>query len=63
MKFNDIVNNRIEMAKQKLSHHRNLGSKSALSIREVAELLDIVNGNGDLSASENSLFFGLYSMN
>ena len=34
----------INSAKRRLSEHKSLGHKSSLSIMEVAELLDVVNG-------------------
>lgn len=64
MKFNNIVTNRIKLAKQKLNDHRNLGTKSRLSIEQVAELHDIVNGgNSMVPEGETGLFYGLHSLN
>lgn len=44
MNLQDLKNNMINSAKRRLSEHKSLGHKSSLSIMEVAELLDVVNG-------------------
>jgi len=44
MNLQDLKQNMINSAKRRLSEHKSLGNKSSLSILEVAELLDVVNG-------------------
>ena len=64
MNLKNFLNNRIENAKRKLENHSDLGSKSNLSIYEVAELRDIVNGTEDLlPEKEERYFMGLHSLN
>jgi len=64
----DILNvttmnkNHVEIAKEKLQVHKNKGSESDLSIFQVAELIDLINGKiQNLSISKTMLFaqFGL----
>lgn len=64
MKFNDFENNRVKRAMQKLDNHTKMGTRSQLSIDEVARLRDIVNGNETAApAQSDKLFFGMYSLN
>lgn len=44
MNLQDLKENMINSAKRRLSEHKSLGNKTPLSILEVAELLDLVNG-------------------
>lgn len=54
----------IKSAKEKLALHKNLGQRSALSVLQVAELLDIVTGNNETAAVNPELFFNrTFSLN
>lgn len=56
----DMINNRIKTAKFKLNQHRDLGSKSNLSIHQVARLMDTLRKGEDLTESNQpSYFFSL----
>lgn len=63
MNLENIKLNMINAAKAKLNQHSQLGSKSNLSILEVAELRDIIAGNIELNVAQSSHFFGLHSLN
>jgi hypothetical protein len=45
----------IEIAKQKLENHKVKGSKTELSIFQVAELIDIINGKIEKFTLNNSI--------
>lgn len=54
----------IKSAKEKLAHHKNLGQRSALSVLQVAELLDIVSGISEPSTVNSKIFFNnAFSLN
>ena len=56
----DMILNRVKTAKGKLVQHRSLGSKSSLSIIEVAQLLDTIkSGEGTNQAHMDTIFFSL----
>ena len=56
----DIVGNRIEAAKNKLSQHNLQGEKSNLSVFQVAQLMDMVkNGEGGEGSNSNTIYFSL----
>ncbi|MCG8576360.1 MAG: hypothetical protein MI810_15840 [Flavobacteriales bacterium] len=64
MKLNEFLKNRKTEAAKKLANHKILGIRSSLSIMEVAELHDIVNGmEGLLPTNQNKWFMGYHSMN
>jgi len=64
MKMNNFLNNRREVAKRKLADHRVSGSRSLLSIYDVAKLYDIMNNSECLiPTAEDRYFIGLYSLN
>jgi hypothetical protein len=64
MKLTEVTMNRIKFAQQRLQNHRELGSRSRLSVLEVAALLDIVNGQaGHESNQIADMIFGVYSKN
>jgi len=52
----------VREAKLKLSVHRELGTKSTMSIFEVAELMDQIKKDNEATEKEQSIFFSL-SMN
>ena len=56
----DMISNRIKLAEFKLNQHRNLGSRSKLSVFEVAKLMDTVKNGDRLTKDRNSnIFFSL----
>jgi hypothetical protein len=63
MNLQEIKNGIVRQAQQKLSRHKNLGSQSNLSIKEVAELLDIVQGRTIDVPMGPEHFIGNYSLN
>jgi hypothetical protein len=52
----------VREAKLKLSVHREQGTKSTMSIFEVAELMDQIKKNNEATEMEQTIFFSL-SMN
>lgn len=55
-----MISNRIKLAEFKLNQHRHLGSRSKLSVFEVAKLLDTVKNGDRLTKERNSnIFFSL----
>ncbi len=53
-----MINNRIKAAKFKLEQHRVRGSKSQLSIFQVAKLMDTVRIGEEMESSgQSSIFF------
>lgn len=60
---NTMIKNTLNIAKQKLEMHKNLGASSSLSIFEVANLLDIVNRNEAMGKQKNESLFFSYSAN
>lgn len=55
-----MISNRIKQAEFKLNQHRNLGSRSKLSVFEVAKLMDTVKNGDRLTKERNSnIFFSL----
>lgn len=63
MNLEDIRNNVIKSAKEKLNRHRIMGAKTSLSITEVAELLDIVSGMAQDARVEAESLVGRFSLN
>lgn len=63
MDLENIKNNIIRAAEQKLRNHRFKGKESGLSIFEVARLRDVVSGNIENLKKESELFYGLHSLN
>ncbi len=63
MNLENLKNNVIRVAKEKLDSHRFKGQSSGLSIFEVARLRDVVAGNVELEQKNDNLFFGLHSLN
>lgn len=58
-----MINNIIKRAEYKLSQHRSLGTRSNLSVLEVAQLMDTIRkGQSMKAAQSNSVFFS-YSAN
>lgn len=58
-----MINNIIKRAEYKLSQHRSMGTRSNLSILEVAQLMDTIKkGQAMKEAPSRSVFFS-YSMN
>lgn len=58
-----MINNIIKRAEYKLSQHRSMGTRSNLSILEVAQLMDTIKkGQTMKEAPSRSVFFS-YSMN
>jgi hypothetical protein len=53
----------VEIAKQKLQNHKQSGEKSNLSIFQVAELFDVINGKIDKFNTNNAVLFGQIGMN
>jgi hypothetical protein len=53
----------IEIAKQKLQNHKNNGVESSLSIFQVAELIDVINGKMDKFTVHNAVLFGQIGAN
>ncbi|UKN02379.1 hypothetical protein K6119_02440 [Paracrocinitomix mangrovi] len=63
MNLEEIKNNIIKSAQEKLNRHRVMGAKTKLSIMEVAELLDIISGNADNARVAPGDLIGNYSLN
>jgi len=63
MNIDQIKNELIKTAESKLQLHKRMGRSSKLSIMEVAQLFDIVNGNIEESSFNQGKFFGLHSLN
>jgi hypothetical protein len=58
--FQQLNKNTVGVAKEKLSQHRSMGTKSNLSIFQVAHLMDAVKSNSDLEKNQlPSLFFSV----
>ncbi|MGV6860380.1 MAG: hypothetical protein ACWA41_01335 [Putridiphycobacter sp.] len=53
----------VEIAKQKLQDHKLNGEKSTLSIFQVAELFDVINGKIDKFSANNAVLFGQIGLN
>ncbi len=53
----------VEIAKQKLQHHKKSGEKSNLSIFQVAELIDVITGKIDKFTVHNAVLFGQIGAN
>ncbi|HLU87338.1 MAG TPA: hypothetical protein VKZ44_06250 [Taishania sp.] len=58
-----MINNTIKRATYKLQEHRSLGTKSTLSIIEVAQLMDIIRKGEDLKNSPSQSLFFSFSYN
>ncbi len=56
MNLGSMRKTKVNTAKEQLALHKNLGQRSALSILQVAELLDIVSGK-DESPEYSAIFF------
>ena len=63
MNLEEIRNNVIRSAQQKLNRHKALGAQSHLSISQVAELLDIVHGMADEARISPKQLLGNISLN
>lgn len=63
MNLEEIRNKVIQSAQLKLQRHKHLGSQSNLSISQVAELHDIVNGMADEARISNDHLIGRISLN
>lgn len=63
MNLEDIRNNIVKSAKAKLNRHRVMGSRTKLSVTEVAELLDIVSGMAQDARVEPEDLIGRFSLN
>ncbi|MFY7989305.1 MAG: hypothetical protein ACOVO3_01145 [Fluviicola sp.] len=58
-----MINNAVNIAKFKLAKHKELGTKSNLSIEEVAKLMDLVTFGPSLpQVNQASVFFN-YQLN
>lgn len=57
-----MINNTVSLALYKLQLHKDQGSKSTLTIHEVANLMDIIKGTQSVKKEEASIFFG-FSVN
>jgi hypothetical protein len=53
----------IEIAKKKLQNHKDNGAKSNLSVFQVAELIDVINGKMDKFKVHNAILFGQIGAN
>ncbi len=63
LKLKVMINNAIKRAEYKLEQHRSLGTKSPLSVIEVAQLMDIIKrGEAMKNSPSESLFFS-FSVN
>lgn len=60
--MNVIVNN-IKRIEDMLNQHRLLGSKSTLSVLEVAQLMDVVKKREEINKSTNEISIFQYSVN
>lgn len=58
-----MINNAVSLAKTKLARHKELGSKSGLSIEEVAQLMDLVTFGPSLPQVKTTSLFFNYHMN
>lgn len=63
MNLEEIRNTIIKSAQLKLQRHKHLGSQSSLSISQVAELHDIVNGMADSARITPDHLIGRISLN
>ncbi|MEO9533270.1 MAG: hypothetical protein ABJG68_10050 [Crocinitomicaceae bacterium] len=63
MNLEQIRQNVIKAAQNKLNRHKSLGSNTNLSINQVAELLDIVSGRANEIPVSADQFIGNYSLN
>ena len=63
MNLDDIKNKVIQSAHEKLNRHRVMGSKTKLSIMEVAELLDIISGKAENARVSPDDVIGNFSLN
>lgn len=63
MNLEEIRNTIIKSAQLKLQRHKHLGSQSNLSISQVAELHDIVNGMADAARITPDHLIGRISLN
>ena len=63
MSLDEIKNNVIKMAQQKLNQHKMMGNRTALSILEVAELHDIISGKAENARIQSSSLIGRVSLN
>lgn len=63
MNLEDIKNNIVKSAKAKLNRHRVMGSRTKLTVTEVAELLDIVSGMAEEASIEPEDLIGNFSLN
>ena len=63
MSLDEIKNNVIKKAQQKLNQHKMMGNRTALSILEVAELHDIISGKAENARIESSSLIGRVSLN
>ncbi len=56
----NIMANKVKTAQFKLNQHRNLGSKSPMSIHEVARLMDTIKrGERDEQIHQGGIFFSM----
>ena len=57
MNLGSIRKTMMRTAKEKLARHKDLGKRSPLSVIQVAELLDLLHGNTELSNAHSGIFF------
>lgn len=53
----DMINNRVKTAKFKLDQHKNLGTKSSLSVFQAARLMDTIKFESKVSDKEQQHIF------
>lgn len=58
-----MINNAVNVAKVKLARHKEMGTKSTLSIVEVAQLMDLVTFGPSLPQVKSTSLFFNYHMN
>jgi hypothetical protein len=58
-----MINNTIKRAAYKLEQHRSMGTKSPLSVIEVAQLMDIIKKGESMKNSPSESLFFSFSMN
>ena len=63
MNLDEIRNNLVRSAQRKLNRHKVMGSKTTLSIHEVAQLLDIISGMAEDAKISPEDMIGNYSLN
>ena len=63
MKMDELKNNVVKAAQNKLNLHKRLGNKTHLSILEVAELLDIISGKAENAKIEPNALIGETNIN